>query len=194
MFRVHQHIAHPEPDIMKSTILRYGILIGLVAIVPGVVAWFALGSSDYTTSEIIGWIAIVLSLGLVFVGVKHYRDRSPWGAMSFGRGLVAGLGMVAVASLLFAVYSWLFVEFMEPDFLHAYYAHTMEQKRATMDAEAFETYREKQEAMKPLLFNPFFQSVVMFFSVFAPGVAVSLIAAWVFRRRPAEPAEAAAAA
>jgi len=76
---------------MKKTILNYGLYSSSLLIVLFGVSFIFEGSIDYSMSEIIGYISIILSLTFIYFGIKFYRDTINNGLIKFLKGLKIGL-------------------------------------------------------------------------------------------------------
>src|SRR4029079_2920357 len=87
---------------MTPVILRYGILAGLIVSLPWLVYMLTLPADGHTNhSMLLGYSLMLLAVCLAFVGIKQYRDHTLGGVIKFGRALLLGLGISAVASLVY---------------------------------------------------------------------------------------------
>ncbi len=76
-----------------------------------------------TESVVAGYIAMILALSMVFVGVHQYRERELGGALSIGKGLVAGLMISLIATVCY-VLGWEFwYQTVMTDFPERYSQH-----------------------------------------------------------------------
>ena len=50
-----------------------------------------------------GYIIMLVALSMVFVGIKHYRDRNLGGFIKFGTAFLLGLVITTVASILYVI-------------------------------------------------------------------------------------------
>lgn len=85
---------------MLRTVLAYGVIAGLIVIVPmGVM--LSLGDfGDTSHSQLTGYTIMLLAFSLIFFGVKRHRDRALGGVIRFLPALLAGLGISAVAGAI----------------------------------------------------------------------------------------------
>ena len=105
---------------MKSTVLKYGIkglIIGLVIF--GLHLSF-LGSFDYATNEILGYVSIVLSLSVIYFGLKHYRDQVNDGVLSLGKAVAIGVLISILVGIGVAIADFIYTKFINPDFFNDY--------------------------------------------------------------------------
>jgi hypothetical protein len=168
---------------MKSTIIRYGLYAAAILIVLFCLSWLlmtAQGSLSYNASEVVGWVSILVSLAMIPLGMRHYRDKVNEGRLSLGKGLQLGV----LIGLLPAVAMGIITYFIFPMFIEVFQTH-FEQELAnaesSMTAEQIEAYRV-QMGPGSLYWNPFFQAGVMFFSVLVAGFFVALLSAFFLKK------------
>ena len=91
---------------MKKTILTYGLIAGIVIIGNCIIAAYSAAQQETPRfSELAGYLVMIVALSLIFVGVKRYRDRQLGGVIRFGTAFLLGLGITAVASVIY-VAAW----------------------------------------------------------------------------------------
>ncbi|MBN8681502.1 MAG: DUF4199 domain-containing protein [Chitinophagales bacterium] len=116
---------------MKNTILKFGLLSGLVAAGLMLLSalWFS-RSGNMAYGAAVGYTGMIISMIVVFFGVRSYRDKERNGRISFGEAFKIG-GLMALVSCLIYVIGWLLVyEFVMPDFMDKYMTFTLEGMRA----------------------------------------------------------------
>ena len=114
---------------MKNTVLKYGVkglIIGLLIF--GLHLSF-LNSFDYSTNEILGYISIVLSLSIIYFGIKHYRDHVNDGAISLGKALAIGILISILVGIGVAIADFIYTKFVNPDFFKDYAENLKDQGR-----------------------------------------------------------------
>jgi hypothetical protein len=98
---------------VKKIALPYGLLLALSSIVVSVIV-YVLGM----TYEQPWWqsaLNILAMLGFIIYGIKAFKMDNE-GYLSLGEALKMGLAIALVAGLIGAVFSYLFVTVIEPDF------------------------------------------------------------------------------
>ena len=174
---------------MKKIVLRYGILSGVVLLSLSAVM-LSLNSGH---SEVLGYTTMVLSLLLVFFGVRKYRDTVGGGAIGFGKAFQVGL-LISLITCAMYVVAWEIAYFnFFPNFLDQYSAHVLAKMRATGESEA--AIREtvtKMAALAKHYDNPLFNSAITFMEVFPVGLIMTLLSAAILRRKPPQAAPASA--
>lgn len=165
---------------MKNTIFKYGILAAAILLTIPLISNLFMGSNpdNYTMGEVVGYSSMILSLLLIFVAQNEYRKNSPEGKIAFGKGLLMGLAISALASFGFAIYNWVYIEFINPDFIEQYYSYYVESiKNSGQEAAVIQEKISQLEGEKAFFTSPMVQFAVMYLTVFAVGIVVSLITA-----------------
>jgi hypothetical protein len=174
---------------MKRTVLIFGLISGAIA---SALMFLTLplmhNGIDSRFGYVIGYTTIVLSLLLVFFGIRSYRDNAGGGSITFGRGFQVGI-LITLISCVFYVGSWEIIYYkVMPDFADRYAAQAvaeMKQKGAS-DAAIAET-QKKMADMKAMLANPLMNAAMTFIEPFPVGLIMTLVSAAILRKRTAAP-------
>lgn len=177
---------------MSRIILIFGTIAGLVVAVPMCLMIANSEPGSAATSHFAGYLIMVLALSLIFFGVKRLRDRELGGAIRFVPGLLAGLGISAVAGVVYVI-GWE-ITLMATDFafIDSYSAAAVEAARAKgASAAEIEALIVHMAEFRDQYANPFFRLPLTFVEIFPVGVLISLISAVLLRNNrflPATPA------
>ncbi len=169
---------------MKKIVLTFGVISGVIA--SAVMLLNILVVNDHgNTGLILGYTGIVLSLLLVFFGVRSYRENVGGGAMSFGRGLAVGL-LISVISCVFYVATWELLYFkVMPEFGDRLVAQMVAEARSSGAAPDVIAKKEQEaHQMKTMLDQPLANMAMAFIEPFPVGVLVAFVSAAVLRRKP----------
>ena len=170
---------------MQNVTLKWGTISGVIIFGLPMLTYFVFGggSENYTIGEIIGYSAIVLSLLMIFAAINEYRKMQADQRVSFGKGLLIGLLISAIAGTMFGVYNWIYVTFLNPDFMDEYYSYYIDQVRNSgKPAAEIEQAIQGYEAEKAFFMSPTVQFATYFFTVFAVGLIISLFSAGIQSR------------
>ena len=176
---------------MFRKILSYGVVAGLFV---GVClsAVVTLAGEHQSNGMAIGYLIMLVGLGAVFVGIKRYRDQDLGGVIRFWPAFALGLGISAVAGVLYVIAWESTVALTHMDFATVYANAMIEQERAKgVSAEALARFTTEMEQFKVQYANPFFRLPMTFAEIFPVGVLVSLVSAGLLRSSrflPARPA------
>ena len=174
---------------MKKTILTFGVISGALSSLMMIATVPFMDRLDSDRGYLLGYTTIILSLLLVFFGVRSYRDNFSNGSISFGKAFLVGLA-ITVISCLFYVFTWeiIYFKFM-PDFMDKYGAqviHKMQAAGAT--AAAIQEQADKLEKLKVMYKNPLINMAMTFLEPFPVGLLITLLTAAILRRKaPPQP-------
>ena len=171
---------------MKKTVLKFGVISGIISSVLMVATVPFIDRIGFDNGVYVGYTAITLSLLLVFVGIRSYRDNISNGTISFGKAFIVGL-LISAISGLFYVLTWeiVYSNFLT-DFGEKMTNHMLEKVRASgagpaeMAAEIerlkgiFELYRG----------SLLFRAAITFLEPLPVALGVTLISALILKRKP----------
>ncbi len=168
---------------MKNSILKFGGYSALAGGIIFMISHYLFKDIDMGTREILGWVSILTSLSFVFFGIKHFRDQLNNGVVTFGKALLIGLGISAIAGLAIGLLDIFYVTIINPDFSSEYIQYTLENMKETLSAEEFAIQKTKLLEEMKMFDNPTFAGVFMFALIFATGIIISLISALILQRK-----------
>jgi hypothetical protein len=167
---------------MLRIILIYGAVGGLIVAVPMVVSMLTLTEDTVPeNAALYGYLSMLLAFTMVFVGVKHYRDKVLGGVIRFLPALGVGLGISAVASLFWVV-GWEITLATGFDFGTAYLDSLVAAAQARgAPAAEIEQIRAETAEFLAMYANPLFRVPITFVEMFPIGALISLFSAAVLR-------------
>lgn len=168
---------------MNTFAIKFGALAGGLLIGFSVVSQLILGTdpSHFEIAEIAGYAGIILSMSMIYVAVKKCRQDAA-GQLGFSRALLVGLATDLVASVMYGLFMLYYFMSLSPEFLQVYLDYYRGKIQASgASAEQVASELAALEANAALFTNPYFQSMVMFLTVFAIGAVIALISAWVLK-------------
>lgn len=169
---------------MKKTILTYGFISGaLIAVMMSLSMAFH-RQLGFDKGLIFGYTTILLSMSLIFFGIKSYRDRVANGSVTFGRAFLIGLLIAAVSSACY-VTVWLIIYYnWMPDYLQQYGDYVVDKMKAA--GETTDAINKKVEEMKKfeeMYQNPLVNAAMTFTEPFPVGIVIALISALILKRK-----------
>lgn len=97
---------------LKSTILQYGILLGIISVVFGLMIYFL--DMHYTQEASIGVVSIVITIAVIALGQYNFRKEND-GFLSFGEALKIGLGIALISGIIGVTYQMILVNVIDPN-------------------------------------------------------------------------------
>ena len=169
---------------MKKTVLTFGLIAGAMLSAMMLATLPFMDSIGFEYGEILGYSSMVLAFLLTFFGIRSYRDNVAGGTVGFGRALVVGLLISAVAAMCY-VATWELIYFkLTPDFGAKFQAHLIEKARKNGESEeAIARRKAELERFVELYRNPAFNAAVTFLEPLPVALVVSLVSAGVLSRR-----------
>jgi hypothetical protein len=165
--------------------MRYALVYGALsgAIVIGImVAIMALDLTGQTHSLWFGYLVMLVALSMIFVGIKRYRDVECGGVIRFGRAFGLGLGIAAVAGLIYVIGWELYLALSGWDFMADYSAHILGQMRAEgASPAALQAKQAEMRQMAEMYANPLYRMPMTFAEIFPVGLLIALVSAALLR-------------
>jgi len=177
---------------MTAIILRYGVIAGLIIGVP--MLWRMLSAKPGEVPVVVmllTYLVMIVALSAVFIGVKAYRDKVLGGVVRFLPALGVGLGISAVASIVYALAWEISSAYSSFDFVAFYKDYMVDAAKGGSPAEVNQAIANA-EAFEKMYRNPLYRIPMVFVEMFPVGVLISLISAAVLRNPRVLPARGAA--
>lgn len=167
---------------MFRKILTYGTAAGLIVGIPLSALTVTMSGHEMHYGMAIGYTMMLIALSTVFVGVKRHRDVDLGGVIGFWPALGLGLGISAVAGVIYVVAWEATVAIAHIDFAAGYAKMLIEQKKASgVSGAALAKFTAEMEQFKVQYANPFYRLPMVFAEIFPVGVLVSLVSAGLLR-------------
>lgn len=166
--------------------LRYGAIAASALSVLMFAPYFIFGVRPewMEVGELVGYGSMLLCMGATWFAMRRERERR--GGLRYGQAFAVGVGVSAVAALVFGIATFGFYSVVGDTLPQAIYDFYADQIRDGGGSEA-EIARQlgELEQMRPMFFDIPLQAGVMFATVFVIGVVESAVGAWFARSRPA---------
>ncbi|WP_369047671.1 DUF4199 domain-containing protein [Tenacibaculum sp. UWU-22] len=99
----------------KSIIINYGLLLGGASVILSLII-YATGNS-LNQNWITSVISTLLIVGFIVAAIKKFKQANGE-FLSWGQAVKVGVGVAVVAGLILAIYNYIFMNFIEPDFMN----------------------------------------------------------------------------
>ena len=165
--------------------LRHGLIAGVAICILMFGPFLIFGAKPewMKIGELVGYTSMLLCLSATWFAMR--RESALQGGLSFGRALFVGVGVSAVAGILFGIVTWIFFAAVGdalPEALMVFYGDQVRSSGAS--AEVIARQLQELELMRPMLHNHPLQGALMAATAFLIGVAESLLGAWLVSRKP----------
>lgn len=175
---------------MTNTIFLYGTFAGLI-VIGAIIATFGLNLGHGGVSEYLGYLIMIVALSMIFFGVKRYRDREQGGVIKFLPALVIGIGISAVAGVIYVLVWEVYLVATNYAFMDVYTNALIDAARAKgTTGAALDAMIQELETLKVQYKDPLFRLPMTFLEIFPVGLLISLITAVILRNPRTMPARA----
>jgi hypothetical protein len=174
-----------EEASMFAIALKYGAISGAIVIgvlTAGIVLSEGQGNCHLFSSQVFGYLVMILALSMIFLAIRDYRNRRLGGVIRFFPAFAMGLLVAAVAGVVYVAGWEIYLAATNYTFMDNYVARLIEAKRtAGMGGAEFAAYVAQMEQMKVVYRNPLLRLPMTFLEIFPVGVVIALISAAVLR-------------
>jgi hypothetical protein len=169
---------------MRKIVLTFGLIAGAILSAMMLVTLPFQDQVGFDKGAILGYTTMVLAFLMVYFGVRSYRDKVAGGSVTFGRALMVGLMITAVASVCY-VATWEVIYFkLAPDFGDKYAAYSIEKTKQSGATEAQIAAQVKQMTeFKEMYKKPLVNIALTFLEPLPVGILFTLVTAGVLRRK-----------
>jgi len=160
----------------NQIILKNGRNAAITLILFGLIQFFVLiPRFSNESSEIVGYLSMLVSMIFVFIGIKQYRDQKPDGSLGFWEALKIGALIAIIPAIGFGVLDLIYTQVINPEWTAQYYAQYIEKLKASTAADQWGDTLAKIEKERSFFSNPVMLFLVMTLTVFIIGIIVSII-------------------
>ncbi|HEX7918780.1 MAG TPA: DUF4199 domain-containing protein [Gemmatimonadales bacterium] len=172
---------------MRKIVLTFGLISGLILSVLQSLPFLVPGSHDFDQGMVYGYAAMVLSLLLIYFGVRTYRDQVGGGKVSFGKAFQVGGLIFVIAGLCYVVMWEILYNTVASGFITEYSAHVIEMARAAGATDAAIAEQQAQMAQFAEMYkNPLIRAGMTFLEPLPVGIVFTTLTAWLLSRQKKE--------
>jgi hypothetical protein len=168
-----------NPPLKTSTYaLRYGLLLGLISVVFGVMIFML--EMHYQQDQKIGIVSLAINLILIILGLVAFK-KANGGYISLAQALKTGLGIALIAGIIAVTYQLILVTVLDPDTIQKTIDFQMEKIRMEQPELPAETL-DQIESMQRKFTSPWMMVAIgLVFSLFI-GFVFSLIGGLIIKK------------
>ncbi len=171
---------------MRTHIFRYGFFYALALCLGFVFSYIVFGNDpeNYSKSELLGYSIMLFTSVIVVLAVRATKLAQN-GELTFFSGLSVGLGVSALGAMAFAIYNWVYVTWLHPEFLSEYITyHESKIRQSGLTDAVVEQKLGELAAYADIMSSSAVMASIMFATVFVIGALFALCAALTFKTRP----------
>jgi len=173
---------------MQKTIIRFGLISGAISSILLVLLTTigrAIGFETFAEYGVwFGFTSIIISLTLVYFGIKSYRDQHSEGRITFGKAFQIGIAVTAISCVCYAL-TWLIFYFnFFPTFMEDFGVYHLQKMREDGKSAAEIAQQAAEMAKANAQYqNPFYNFAVTFMEPFPVGLLMTLVSALVLKKK-----------
>lgn len=169
---------------MNRVIVTYGLISGAVLSAMLVLSAMVMKNVGMERTEYVGYASMLLGSGILFLGVRAYRDTLPAASVRF-RALVKGGLLILLISTICYVITWdITMRTIMPDFAERYAAMLVDKARAAgADSAAIVAKQAEMAEFGAMYRNPLMRAALTFLEPLPIGLAIVLLSAWGLSRQ-----------
>ncbi len=174
---------------MLRAMVIYGVVSGVLVILAMLAGIISGGNASFFASEYFGYLIMLIGMSMIFVGIKRHRDIELGGVIHFLPAFGMGLGIAAIAAVMYVAVWEAYLASTDFRFIHDYTAGLIEAKQADgADARTMAAFAAEMEELKASYAKPLQRLPMTFMEIFPVGFTISLISAALLRNPKILPA------
>ncbi len=170
---------------MSLVIKKFGAIAFFVGLLGFTLALYLGRSLNYGTQELVGWAVMGMTAAIVYFGVAYQRDTVHAGKISFGKAFKTGIVIAMLGGLGIALADMVYTLFVNPSFFIEYNQYAMDLAVESNNQDAISELEKQREMYKEYstVQMSLIAGAMMFVMTFLLGAVVSLIAAFVLKKK-----------
>ena len=167
---------------MQKIALTYGILSGTIVIVTMILGLVVSDGGSFLSSELFGYLTMLIALSMIFIAIKRYRDQELGGVIRFLPALAMGLAVAAIAGIVYMVVWELYSMSNDYAFIDGYVNSAIEAKKAAgLSGEKLAQEIAVLEEMRANYGKFYIRMPMTFLEIFPVGLIIAILSAAILR-------------
>jgi len=167
---------------MQKIALTYGILSGTITIVTLILGLVVSDGSSFLSSELFGYLTMLVALSMIFIGIKRYRDQELGGVIRFLPAFAMGLAIAVIAGVIYTLVWELYSMSTNYAFIDAYVNSAIEAKKAAgLTADKLAQDIAALEEMRSNYGKIYYRMPMTFLEIFPVGLIIAILSAALLR-------------
>lgn len=173
---------------MRNIILVYGVIAGAI-VIGGMIFSLSFGvdESNVAGLEYLGYLIMIVALSLIALGIRRYRDDDLGGVITFGTATLVGVGIAAVAGVIYVAVWEVYLAMTDHAFINDYVAGAIEAKKAEgVTGTELAEFTEEMQTLQANYGKPLFRLPMTFLEIFPVGLVIALLSAAFLKKTGAD--------
>ena len=163
---------------MIKTATTYGVISGAIIIASMMLGLLTSDMDGFFASEYFGYLIMLIALSMIFIGIKRHRDIELGGVIKFLPAFGLGLGISAVAGIVYVAVWEVYLASTNFAFINDYTTGLIDAKKAEgLSGAALDSFIAEMDELKAGYAKPYVRLPMTFLEIFPVGVVISLISA-----------------
>ena len=165
-----------------GTKFTYALILTIASAVLNLALYFTgFQTEKLAVGQHLQWLGLIITIVVLFLGIKAVREESPGKYLSYGKGVGTGVLICLYSGLMSAVYTFIHFKFVNTEFVD----YNMQLVRAKWEQAGMGADQmEKAEGFARMFMGPVAMSIMTPIFAVILGLIVSLILS-IFLKRPA---------
>ncbi len=167
---------------MQKIALTYGILSGTIVIATLILGLVVSDGGSFLSSELFGYLTMLIALSMIFIAVKRYRDQELGGVIRFLPAFAMGLAVAVIAGIVYTLVWEIYSISTDYAFIDNYVNSAIEAKRtAGLTAEQLALEIAALEQMRANYGKIYIRLPMTFLEIFPVGLIIAILSAAVLQ-------------
>ncbi len=167
---------------MQKIALTYGILSGTITIVTLILGLVVSDGSSFLSSELFGYLTMLVALSMIFISIKRYRDQELGGVIRFLPAFAMGLAIAVIAGVIYTLVWELYSMSTNYAFIDAYVNSAIEAKKAAgLTADKLAQDIAALEEIRSNYGKIYYRMPMTFLEIFPVGLIIAILSAALLR-------------
>ncbi len=158
--------------------LIWGLILGFAIIIFNVILYM----TGQFGNQALGWLVLLITVGILIMGLRSFRDQIRGGVMPFGPAFGFAVVAVLVSSLLASIYTYILVAVIDPGVIQIVKDAAIEKGMERSGGRATPEMIEEGMEMMSWMWKPFMFAIMGFFSGGFMGTIAAIILAAIFKK------------
>lgn len=163
---------------VKKFVLNYGVLLGIVSVLMGVVTYVT--NAHLKPNMLINIIGFLILVVVIILGIKAFKSQNA-GYLSLGEALKIGVGIALIGGIFSAIWMLILMNFLEPEYMNQMaeiQRETMVETNPNMTDQQLDAAME----MAAKFSSPWISMAIVIIGNMFLGLIISLIAGLVMKK------------